>query len=619
MSNLRRPLPGAAVPSVVLVLALGVAACTAGVLSDDARTPDGGGVDVAPTGGVGGTTPPPAADARPNLPEVAIVEGGTCTPSVTCTPPNGRYCGVIGNGCFGMLDCGTCPADQVCEGNVCVGGAGCMALVCQVATGSYCGTMGNGCGRALDCGACDTSLVCTRAFAFPAPAACRSPARPPRGRYCGTIGDGCGGTLTCGDCPTGSTCGGAGVANTCAPTNCTPGTCMAAGGSRYCGSIGDGCGRTLDCGGCTGTQVCTSNICRVPGCVPLTCDGGTSRYCGTIGDGCGGSIECGACTAPATCAGQGVANVCGDPNCRKITCNPTGGGQYCGTIGDGCGGSLNCPMTCPMGTCGVIPPGGTAGIPNVCPIMPTGTVPPTCTGATKTTISGVVYDPAGVNPLYNVIVYVPSGPLPALPSGVTCDRCGAQVVAPLGSALTDTQGRFTMTLEPVVSTTNVPLVMQVGKWRRQITIPTIQTCQNNALTDKNQTRLPRTSAEGNIPRIAVTTGGSDALECLPRRIGLADSEFGTDGSAGRVHLYAGGDGTNSFMAGGNFAPATTLWSSREQAGELRHRRDVVRGEHQQVRGDETPGQHRQRRRLRQRRRTAVPQPSALLLATEEDA
>jgi hypothetical protein len=94
------------------VLALGVAACTAGVKSTTPN-PDGGGVDVAPTGGVGGTTPPPATDARPNLPEVAIVEGGTCTPSVTCTPPNGRYCGVIGNGCFGMLDCGTCPADQV--------------------------------------------------------------------------------------------------------------------------------------------------------------------------------------------------------------------------------------------------------------------------------------------------------------------------------------------------------------------------------------------------------------------------------------------------------------------------------------------------------------------------
>ena len=58
----------------------------------------------------------------------------------------------------------------------------------------------------------------------------------------------------------------------------------------------------------------------------------------------------------------------------------------------------------------------------------------------------------------------------------------------------------------------------------------------------------------------MTTGGADALECLLRRIGIADSEFTTDTGAGRVHLYAGGDGTNSFMAGGTFAPATSLWS-----------------------------------------------------------
>ena len=43
--------------------------------------------------------------------------------------------------------------------------------------------------------------------------------------------------------------------------------------------------------------------------------------------------------------------------------------------------------------------------------------------------------------------------------------------APLASALTDTQGRLHADLEPVPSTTNIPLVIQVGKWRRQITIP----------------------------------------------------------------------------------------------------------------------------------------------------
>ena len=53
-------------------------------------------------------------------------------------------------------------------------------------------------------------------------------------------------------------------------------------------------------------------------------------------------LDCGGCQAPATCAGRGVAGVCGDPNCKPITCMPAGGGQYCGVVGDGCGGTLNC-------------------------------------------------------------------------------------------------------------------------------------------------------------------------------------------------------------------------------------------------------------------------------------
>jgi hypothetical protein len=374
---------------------------------------------------------------------------------------------------------------------------------------------------------------------------------PQGGRYCGVIGNGCPGQkLDCGTCPGDNLCenfqcvGGA---------SCTPGTC-----GNYCGDIGDGCGRKLACGAtCPAGRQCRGGLCVDPACVPATCSAGANvRYCGTIGDGCGGTLECGTCPNGGTCGGPGYeANVCNDPTCPRFSCTPMGG-QYCGVIGNGCGGTQDCGacangMACPTsGASAHICPGSTV------------SVPPTCTGATKTTISGVVYDPAGVNPLYNVIVYIPSGPLPALAEGASCDRCGAQVVAPLASALTDTQGRFTMTLEPVPSTSQVPLVMQIGKWRRQITIPTIQTCTNNALTDKNQTRLPRTSAEGHIPRIAVTTGGADALECLPRRIGIADSEITVDSGAGRVHLYAGGDGTNSFMAGGTFSPATALWSNR---------------------------------------------------------
>jgi hypothetical protein len=70
--------------------------------------------------------------------------------------------------------------------------------------------------------------------------------------------------------------------------------------------------------------------------------------------------------------------------------------------------------------------------------------------------------------------------------------------------------------------------------------------------------------------MALTTGGSDALECFLREIGISDSEFTTDAGAGRVNLYVGGDkaagkgqGAASFSAalGGAALPdAQTLWS-----------------------------------------------------------
>ena len=411
-------------------------------------------------------------------------------------------------------------------GSAAGGNVGSTGTAGIISIGGTTGTGGTG-------GACVPSAVCM----------------PPGGRYCGTIGNGCPGQkLECGACTGDSVC----ETNVCVGgASCLKLTC-----GSYCGDIGDGCGRKLACGACAAGRECRAGICVDPGCVPITCAAANNvRYCGTVGDGCGGTLDCGTCPNGGTCGGPGYeANVCNDPTCPKTPCKPTGG-QYCGVIGNNCGGSQDCGacdngMACPT----------TGASKGICPGSMT-TVPPTCTGATKTTISGVVYDPAGVNPLYNVIVYVPRGPLPSLANGASCDRCGAQIDAPYASALTDTQGRFTMTLEPVPMTTNVPVVMQIGKWRRQITIPTIQTCTNNALTDKNQTRLPRTQAEGNIPRMAVTTGAADALECLIRRVGVADSEFVTDGGAGRVHLYEGGGGTRSFMAGGTFAPATALWSN----------------------------------------------------------
>ncbi len=180
-----------------------------------------------------------------------------------------------------------------------------------------------------------------------------------------------------------------------------------------------------------------------------------------------------------------------------------------------------------------------------------------CEGGAKTTISGVVHEPAGKLPLYNVVVYVPNAKVEPFVDGASCDRCGNISGAPLVSAITDTKGRFT--LENVPTGKDVPLVIQVGKWRRQIVVPEIKGCVDNPL-DAGQLRLPRNKSEGDIPKIAITTGGADPLECLLRKIGVDDAEFGVKAGAERVHLYAGKSGGGSRLASGtSYAPQADLW------------------------------------------------------------
>jgi hypothetical protein len=161
-----------------------------------------------------------------------------------------------------------------------------------------------------------------------------------------------------------------------------------------------------------------------------------------------------------------------------------------------------------------------------------------CPAGQKTTLRGKVYDPAGRVPLYNVLVYVPNAPLDPITSGPSCDRCDTPISGkPIASALTDTQGAFLLDNVPVGI--DVPLVVQVGKWRREIKVPRTQACAETVMEDPNVMRLPRSREEGNIPKIALTTGGADNLECLLRKIGIADSEFTPEAGPGRVNFFAG--------------------------------------------------------------------------------
>lgn len=190
-----------------------------------------------------------------------------------------------------------------------------------------------------------------------------------------------------------------------------------------------------------------------------------------------------------------------------------------------------------------------------------------------TTLTGVVTIPAGTLPLYNAKVYIPAFEVPPAPiSGATCDRCdnGAPNDA-AARTTTDVNGRFTLTNVPHGS--QIPLVISVGKWRRVTYIDNIVDCTTTNL-ELEKTRLPRNQSEGNIPKIALTTGYGDALECLLRKqkLGIDDKEFTNPEDGGRVNLYVGGatvsgQGASQYAAtfasasaGKSFPSAVTWWS-----------------------------------------------------------
>jgi hypothetical protein len=174
----------------------------------------------------------------------------------------------------------------------------------------------------------------------------------------------------------------------------------------------------------------------------------------------------------------------------------------------------------------------------------------------QTSISGYVYDPKGTVPLYNVFVYVPNEALAPIPTGVTCTACQAPASgSPVVSATTDETGHFTISNAP--DGDNIPLVMQLGKWRRVINMPHVTACQDNKFNTKaspkdtsveSLMRMPKKQAEGspsdNIPQIAVTTGSCDYTECfLLNTVGIDKSEFN---KGGRVNIYDGNGGETSY-------------------------------------------------------------------------
>jgi hypothetical protein len=184
----------------------------------------------------------------------------------------------------------------------------------------------------------------------------------------------------------------------------------------------------------------------------------------------------------------------------------------------------------------------------------------------STTITGKVYDPAGKNPLYNVAVFVPNAALDPMPAGASCECEKLYSGKPVVSTLTNAAGEFK--LEKAPDGNDIPLVIQIGKWRRQFTLPAVAMCGETKVPDK-MLRLPSNRTQGDIPNIAISTGAADTLECLLRRVGVDPTEYG-GGATGdnRVHIFHGAQGNGG--GGRDQAPntnppgpqsASALWTS----------------------------------------------------------
>lgn len=162
---------------------------------------------------------------------------------------------------------------------------------------------------------------------------------------------------------------------------------------------------------------------------------------------------------------------------------------------------------------------------------------PKCAGQNTTTLTGKVFAPNGADPLYNVLVYVPNGDLKPFAEGVTCETCEKSVSgSPVTTTLTDTQGRFE--LKDMPAGKDIPVVVQIGRFRRKVTVPAVAECVETKAKD-GDLRLPKNASEGDIPRIAIVTSTYDPTECILNQIGIDASEFTAPSGPGRVHIYHG--------------------------------------------------------------------------------
>jgi hypothetical protein len=184
----------------------------------------------------------------------------------------------------------------------------------------------------------------------------------------------------------------------------------------------------------------------------------------------------------------------------------------------------------------------------------------TCSSAT--TVRGKVFDPAGLNPLANVVVFVPNdgSRLPAMSPGAPTCESTVSIGDFVTFAITDASGSFVLTGVPVGN--GVPITVQTGKWRRTVEMSISKACTTTQIPD-GTLHLPGRRSDGDMPQMALLTGGADNLACFLVSVGIDPSEFTAPQGGGRVAVYqgVGGADLSNGTPGDCTGSACPLWST----------------------------------------------------------
>jgi hypothetical protein len=137
-------------------------------------------------------------------------------------------------------------------------------------------------------------------------------------------------------------------------------------------------------------------------------------------------------------------------------------------------------------------------------------------------------------------------------------------------AQTDPTGAFTLTNVPTTAkVSQIPLVVQMGKWRRVTMLTAVPDCQSTTVAPGNS-RLPQNQFDGynnhaDMPQVAFVSGSADPFECMLLKAGISPTEFGSSSlnPNRRFHYYNSPDkpGTSIDPGFGSVVTGDLMWNN----------------------------------------------------------